>query len=106
MRWCLVSLNITALFSGKILQLSACSIECISDCDIGIFVGMVLFRITVDNDFTIWHGEIDTDMEQIALMVMAMWLVKNYFPAINLMQYYPSLNKLTEWLLHKNHEPA
>jgi len=39
----------------------------------------------------------------LAFILMSMWLVKNYFPFINLTRYYPSLNKITEWVIQKMH---
>jgi hypothetical protein len=70
-------LYITAALPDIILQLTTSGIEGISDCYIGILVGMVLIGMTIRDDLFARQGDIDFHAKKLALMMVLMRRIDN-----------------------------
>jgi hypothetical protein len=69
-RWCVVRLDVAALFVDFILQLPTNRIERIAHSNVNVFVCMMLSGATVGDNFFAQGAYVDSDVIDIALVVM------------------------------------
>jgi len=67
-----VSLDLALLTPGVIFELTPQGDERIADRDVGIFMRVVLGRVAANDEFVPRQSDIDTDMEQPALVMVTM----------------------------------